>query len=119
MDDEHKLDKLTPIETKRSVSNVSTSKEIQRISKVQLEKGGLSKSVSRKKLASMPLSILLPRLGELSLLHSIREKLQKRHQELLALKTTNAEELSREILSEESMINQILQWLSVPSGEGS
>lgn len=75
--------------------------------------------VSSKRLASMPLSSLLPRLGEVGSIVAFAETFTERAAELQAnsFATIPGEDDESEIrkkrMLEESMLNQALQWLSI------
>ena len=63
--------------------------------------------------AVMPLAALLPALGELSSLQPIRPLLERRYRALQAEHTSSVDGEARERWSEESMLNHVLQWLSL------
>lgn len=73
--------------------------------------------VSRSRLSVIPFSVLLPPLGELSSLQSLRGPLEKRLRELQSEISTSSGEVSKERLSEASMLNQVVQWLSPGESE--
>ena len=70
----------------------------------------------KSRLATMPLAVLLPTLGEVSSLYGVSERLERRHAALLAqaaqFSGEESEEKSKRAV-EDSMLNQVLQWLSV------
>lgn len=70
-------------------------------------------SVSDGRTAVMPLAALLPALGELSSLQNIRPILERRYRALQAEHTSSVDGEARERWSEESMLNHVLQWLSL------
>lgn len=73
----------------------------------------LPPQLDRKKsrLALMPLTVLLPDLGEPGRLHAYRQHFTRRLQELGALES--GEDRQREHTAEEIMLNQITKWLSL------
>lgn len=77
--------------------------------------------VRRQRLAVMPLAVLLPSLGNLTDIHLLRPHINRRLEELQAEAAASAgeddNEIRRKRLAEESMLNQVLQWLSVGSEE--
>ena len=75
--------------------------------------------VDKRKLAVMPLSVLLPPIGDVSHLGMYRDTILQRYQELWEQRTSGGEEASKEQLREESMLNQIIQWLTMGSEEAS
>ena len=68
-------------------------------------------SSDRKNGNIMPLAVLLPRVGDLSVLGESVDFLVARIDELREMKEKG--EISEEELGEEAMIQQVLQWLSV------
>lgn len=69
----------------------------------------------KSRLAQMPLTVLLPELGEASRLHAYQQHISRRLQEL---GTTDAgEERQREHTAEEVMLNQVMKWLSLGARE--
>lgn len=74
----------------------------------------------KSRLSVMPLAVLLPAVGDLSMLSQIEANLQKHlhelQQEKLAFSVDESEEQTGRI-SEESMLNQVLLWLSAGSEE--
>ncbi len=70
-----------------------------------------------ERLAMMPLTLLLPRLGELRLLPKFRPFIVRRHESLAAEKASLGEEVSKEMLGEEGMLAQVMQWLTMGEGE--
>ena len=71
-----------------------------------------------EKLATMPLAVLLPPQGNLNMLSSLKPHFQRRLQDLHNERAQLAGEVSREHLSEDSMLSQVLQWLAVGEREG-
>ena len=73
----------------------------------------LPPQLDRKKsrLALMPLTVLLPELGEAGRLHAYRQHVMKRLQELGA--HDGGEDRRREHSAEEAMLNQVTKWLSL------
>jgi len=69
-------------------------------------------------LSTMPLGTLLPELGELSHLYQIRHELKEKYKSVHAESASAASEPAKERLAEESMLNQLLQWLSLGLNEG-
>lgn len=85
--------------------------------------GGGLLNFGRSRVATMPLAVLLPRLGEISDLQRYAAQLERRLQELHEAKkgfradeTEEAEEQPGKS-AEESMLNQVFQWLSVGTEE--
>lgn len=78
----------------------------------------LSSLPQRSRLSVMPLAVLLPKLGEISSLPRLAELLEKRLADLQAKKhqmlNDEGEERVRR-LNEESMLNQVMQWLAAGS----
>lgn len=72
-----------------------------------------SPAASDGRVAVMPLAALLPALGELSSLQTIRPLLERRYRTLQAEHTSSVDGEARERWSEESMLNHVLQWLSL------
>ena len=90
-------------------------------SKEQAEtgEGGDASDPRRSRLATRPLAVLLPRLGELSRLASMAEALELRltqAQEASVEEGSDFAEVDR-ISGEQAMLNQVLQWLSLSSKE--
>ncbi len=69
-----------------------------------------------KRLGIMPLAVLLPPLGEISLLQTFRSSLEKRYRAMQGESNT-LEESPKERLSEEAMLSQVTQWLSLRESE--
>ena len=69
----------------------------------------------------MPLAVLLPRLGDLTRVHALRGRFLKHLEDLQleasALAGEEDGEERRQRMAEESMLNQVLQWLSVGTEE--
>ncbi len=72
------------------------------------------------KLSVTPFAILLPPLTDLSSLRDMREFLEDRLQAVQSERDglRNEDLDGKELLSEESMINQVLQWLTVSENQG-
>ena len=64
------------------------------------------------RLSVVPLAVLLPKLGELSNLSKLAPFLERKLADLQAEQKTDDNEAPR-AGSEESMLNQVLQWLSI------
>ncbi len=71
------------------------------------------------KLSVTPFATLLPPLTELSALRDMREFLESRLEAVQAERDglRNEDLDGKELLSEESMINQVLQWLTVSDNQ--
>ena len=78
-------------------------------------------SPRRSKLPTMPLATLLPPLGELARLHELAENVQSRTDSLQSLRGKyegeDQDEQRKNLLAEESMLNQVILWLSLQSEE--
>ena len=70
----------------------------------------------RRRLAVMPMSVLLPRLGDVGELVGFGPMLRARLEEIQAAEDEGSQEDMRKRLGEEGMLIQVLQWLNV--GEG-
>ena len=82
--------------------------------------GVRASSATSKKLANMPLSVLLPKLGDVRDVAVYADEIEARLSELQSLNaaSTGGEvdpELRRRRTLEESMLNQAMQWLSIQS----
>ena len=65
------------------------------------------------RLPVMPLTVLLPTIGELSILHRVAPQLERRLATLQDRSSSeNVDDQAQRVL-EESMLNQVLQWISV------
>ena len=71
------------------------------------------------KLSVTPFATLLPQLTELSALRDMRDFLEDRLQAVQSERDglRNEDLDAKELLSEESMINQVLQWLTVSENQ--
>ncbi len=110
-----------------SPEDVSLTEEEKKFSMVTLSERAATYSLKSKefgegvwnnRLATMPLAVILPRMGELRLLQGLKPVLEKRYREAQnrnshAHVSTLSAELPKEIQSEESMLSQVLQWLSL------
>ncbi len=67
----------------------------------------------KKRLAVMPHSVLLPRLGDISQLVGFGESLRTRLETVQSAEDEGAQEDVRKRLGEEGMLIQVLQWLNV------
>lgn len=76
-------------------------------------KSPITSGVKSERLGVMPLAVLLPRLGDIHQLASMAEKLDKRYRALQAEHSSVVSEGSQSRNREESMLGQILQWLSL------
>jgi hypothetical protein len=76
-------------------------------------------SLEKTRLAVMPLAVLLPQLGNLSTLAQLAPVMEQRLADLQADRkgTKESEELAR-VGSEEAMLNQVMQWLSIGNQGG-
>jgi hypothetical protein len=75
-------------------------------------------SLEKSRLAVMPLAVLLPRLGDLSVLAQLAPNVERRLADLQGSRqgTKESDELAR-VGNEESMLNQVVQWLSIGNQE--
>ncbi len=75
----------------------------------------------KSRLAVMPLAVLLPPLGDLKNVQLIRPQITKHLEDLHAEAGTMSSEEDGEVRrrrqAEESMLNQVLQWLAVGTDE--
>ena len=67
----------------------------------------------KKRLAIMPLAVLLPPLGDLSQLSGFRQEIQARLDEVQNAQGAGSEEGVTTRLGEEAMLLQVLQWLNL------
>ena len=74
-------------------------------------------NVRNARLPVMPLAVLLPQLGDLGALSGMAASIEARLAELEALRTTADEEWTRETAAEDSMLNQVMRWLTVGDEE--
>lgn len=81
--------------------------------------GVRASSATSKKLASMPLSVLLPKLGDVRDVAVYSDVIEARLLELQQMNTASGGEVDpeqrRRRTLEESMLNQAMQWLSIQS----
>jgi hypothetical protein len=70
-------------------------------------------TVAKRKLAVMPLAVLLPSAGDLSHLSGARDQLEARLEELQGEQLEGSEEGETKRLGEEAMLFQVLQWLNL------
>lgn len=69
---------------------------------------------AREKLATMPLSVLLPQIGDLSSLSAASENLENRLQEVQSNDNDGGtQDDVRRRVGEEAMLLQVLNWLNV------
>lgn len=79
----------------------------------QEQKNNFSGTFPSTRLAVMPLTVLLPALGDITSLSICTGQLESRYRQLQAQNVSPPEEVeSWARLGEESMLNQVLQWLS-------
>lgn len=73
-------------------------------------------SMEKSRIAVMPLAVLLPRLGDLSFLAQLAPVIERRLDDLQGNRqgTKESDEMAR-VGSEEAMLNQVMQWLSIGS----
>jgi len=71
----------------------------------------------KKKLSIMPLAVLLPAQADVRALASYQNSLLRRLRILSQANQNAGDEVSKEALSEESMLNQVVQWLRVDRTE--
>lgn len=79
---------------------------------------GIGRSHAPRKteqLSSLPLSVLLPACGDLSHLVRCQETIVGNYQALALLHAESQDEITKEKLAEESMLSQVIQWLSAGS----
>jgi len=79
---------------------------------------GVGRIVAPRKeeqLSALPLSVLLPACGDLSHLVRCQEAIVSRYQALALLHAESQDEITKEKLAEESMLSQVIQWLSAGS----
>ena len=83
-------------------------------------KSSSQEAARSSRLAVMPLAVLLPCLGDVSELHLVSEKLERRlanvHSQAANFAAEESEEKSARSI-EELMLNQVLQWLAVGESE--
>ena len=68
---------------------------------------------SKSRLAVMPLAVLLPALGEMSQLVSLRADIDARLAEVQADQDSGTEEDVTKRMAEEAMLLQVVQWLNM------
>lgn len=66
----------------------------------------------RTTIACAPLAVLLPKLSSVQQLTGYRVDLERRLRELQTQRASCAEEVDRSNAAEESMLSQVLQWLT-------
>ena len=69
-------------------------------------------SSAEQRLSVIPLSVLLPKLSDVRSLSLMRERLLERQQVLATAKASSLQERTKEMISEESLLNQVLKWLN-------
>ena len=74
--------------------------------------------LEQEKLSIMPLAALLPSIGDLKNLPKMAEELAAQQVEVQEARGTATSENERALAVEESMLNQVLQWLSLGGGGG-
>ncbi len=66
----------------------------------------------KERLSVMPLTVLLPKLGELTDLPKLASGIERKYEELVAASESDPEQ-NTQLASEQAMLNQVVQWLSI------
>lgn len=101
----------TDIENREVLERAESPLQTTREDKTHIIQTSKQKVYVRDKLSVIPLAVLLPELGEVNRLHSSRARLELRLEQLQN-KTIGVEQ-SKDELSEETMLNQVIQWLTL------
>lgn len=104
---------LTEEEKRFSIATLS-----ERAAAYSMKSKELGEGIWNNRLSTMPLAVILPRMGELRLLQGLKPVLERRYREAQsrnsqAHASPHGTESPKEIQSEESMLSQVLQWLSL------
>ncbi len=67
---------------------------------------------SKERLSVVPLAVLLPKLGELTDLPKLASGIERKYEELVAATESDPEQ-NTQLASEQAMLNQVVQWLSI------
>jgi hypothetical protein len=101
----------TDVESREVLERAESPVASAREDKTHIVQASKQKVYVRDKLSIIPLAVLLPEFGEVNRLHASRARLEMRLEQLQS-KTIGAEQTKDEV-SEETMLNQAIQWLSL------
>lgn len=72
----------------------------------------------RTRLTTMPLAVLLPQLSDVGQIADFREELEERLRDVQSMAEAGESEDLGRVQVEQSMLQQVLQWLDVETDEG-